>query len=33
MGETIPPIRPSFNRSLCIEGRPERLTAETGALP
>lgn len=32
MGETIPPIRPSFNHSVHIEGRPERLTAETGAL-
>ena len=32
MGETIPPIRPSFNRSVLIEGRPERLTAETGSL-
>ncbi len=32
MGETIPPIRPSFNRSVRIEGRPERLSAESGAL-
>jgi hypothetical protein len=32
MGETIPPIRPSFNHSVHIEGRPERLTPETGAL-
>lgn len=32
MGETIPPIRPSFNHSVHIEGRPERLSAETGAL-
>lgn len=32
MGETLPPIRPSFNRSIVIEGRPERLTAEAGAL-
>ena len=32
MGETIPPIRPSFNRSIHIEGRPERLSAETGVL-
>jgi len=32
MGETIPPIRPSFNRSIHIEGRPERLTTEAGAL-
>lgn len=32
MGETIPPIRPSFNRSVHIEGRPERLTTDAGAL-
>jgi hypothetical protein len=32
MGETVAPIRPTFNRSLRIEGRPERLTAEAGAL-
>jgi len=32
MGESMPPIQPSFNRSVHIEGRPERLTAETGAL-
>lgn len=32
MGESIPPIRPSFNHSVLIEGRPERLTPEAGAL-
>jgi hypothetical protein len=32
MGETIPPIRPSFNRSVRIEGRPEHLTCDSGAL-
>jgi len=32
MGESISSIRPSFNRSVRIEGRPERLTGETGAL-
>lgn len=32
MGESILPINPTFNRSIHIEGRPERLTAETGAL-
>jgi len=32
MGESIPSIRPTFNRSIRIEGRPERLTAESGAL-
>ena len=32
MGENISPINPTFNRSIHIEGRPERLTAETGAL-
>ena len=32
MGETFAQIQPSFNRSIRIEGRPERLTAETGAL-
>jgi hypothetical protein len=32
MGESMPPIRPLFNHSLHIEGRPERLSAETGAL-
>lgn len=31
MGETISPIRPSFNQSIQIEGRAEKLTAETGA--
>lgn len=32
MGERISSIRPSFNRSIRFEGRPERLTCETGAL-
>ena len=32
MSETLPQIRPSFNRSLRIETRPELLSAETGAL-
>ena len=32
MPETLPQIRPSFNRSLSIETRPERLSADTGAL-
>ena len=32
MLETLPQIRPSFNRSLRIETRPERLSADTGAL-
>lgn len=32
MGETIAPIRPSFNHSVQIEGPAEKLTAETGAL-
>lgn len=31
MGETILPIRPSFNQSIQIEGRAEKLTTETGA--
>ena len=32
MSETLPQIRPSFNRSLHIETRCERLSADTGAL-
>ncbi len=32
MPETIPLIRPSFNRSLRLETRPELLSADTGAL-
>jgi hypothetical protein len=32
MGETLAPIKASFNNSLQIEGRPERLSAESGAL-
>ena len=30
MGETVSLFRPSFNKSLCIESRPHRLTAEPG---
>lgn len=33
MGETPALFRPSFNKSLCIESRPERLTGEPGAVP
>jgi hypothetical protein len=29
MGETVAPIKATFNRSLQIEGRPERLSAES----
>lgn len=32
MGETLPLFRPSFNKSLRIESRPERLTGEPGAV-
>ena len=32
MPEILPQMRPSFNRSLTIESRPERLSADTGAL-
>ena len=32
MPETIPQIRPSFNRSLRLETRPELLSSDTGAL-
>ena len=32
MGETVTQIIPTFNKSIRIEGRSERLTAETGAL-
>ena len=32
MPETIPQIRPSFNRSLRLETRSEWLSADTGAL-
>ena len=32
MGETLALFRPSFNKSLCIESRPERLTGEPGAV-
>lgn len=32
MGETLALFRPSFNKSLCIESRPDRLTGEPGAV-
>ncbi len=32
MGETLSPFRSSFNESLRIESRPERLTGEPGAV-
>ena len=32
MGETLFLFRSSFNKSLCIESRPERLTGEPGAV-
>lgn len=32
MGETVSPIKTTFNSSLQIEGRPERLSAQSGAL-
>jgi len=32
MGETLPLLQTSFNRSLRVEARPERLTAEAGAV-
>ena len=32
MPKTIPQIRPSFNRSLRLETRPELLSADTGAV-
>jgi len=32
MGETLPLFRSSFNKSLRIESRPDRLTAEPGAI-
>jgi len=32
MDSSLPPIRASFNGSLRIEGRPERLTSESGAV-
>ena len=32
MGETLPLFRSSFNKSLRIEARPDRLTAEPGAI-
>jgi hypothetical protein len=32
MGETLQPVTPRFNRSLRIEGRPDRLTGDPGAI-
>ena len=32
MGETLQPIIPSFNRSLRVESRADRLTGDTGAV-
>ena len=32
MPETLPQIRPSFNRSLSIKARSDRVSADTGAL-
>ena len=32
MGETLPPFATSFNASLSIEARPERLTGDAGAV-
>ena len=32
MGETLQPVTTSFNRSLRIEHRPERLTGDPGAV-
>ena len=32
MGESLPMFVPSFNRSLHIEARPDRLSADGGAL-
>jgi hypothetical protein len=32
MGETLQPIIPSFNRSLRVESRADRLTGDPGAL-
>ena len=32
MGETLQPVMPRFNRSLRVEGRPDRLTGEPGAV-
>jgi len=32
VGEALPMLMPSFNRSLVIEARPERLSADGGAV-
>ncbi|MBT4789106.1 MAG: IS1380 family transposase, partial [Gammaproteobacteria bacterium] len=32
MGETVPLLKPTFNRSVEIESRPDHLTADAGAL-
>jgi len=32
MGETLPPVTASFNRSLPIDSRVERLTGDPGAV-
>ena len=32
MGETVPLLKPTFNRSIEIESRPDHLTADAGAL-
>jgi hypothetical protein len=32
MGETVPLLKPTFNRSVEIESRPNHLTADAGAL-
>jgi len=32
MGETLQPVTPRFNRSLRVEGRPDRLTGDPGAV-
>ena len=32
MGEVLPMFMPSFNRSLVIEARPERLSSDAGAV-
>jgi hypothetical protein len=32
MGETLQPVTPQFNRSLRVEGRPDRLTVDPGAV-
>jgi hypothetical protein len=32
MGETLPPFATSFNASLSVEARPERLIGDAGAV-